>query len=121
MQSKIAADDTFIVFLFPFEDKIRLGVLCESSAKQRIHMTYQALFSLKNNSKYSKIVCCNRDWRLKGYFNLAKWRKIYEGIVNITIADILAIVYNLTQAEDFVLIKNMGKLLMRRISQCIEI
>ena len=42
---KIAADDTF--FHFSFSKKIRLEVSCESSAKQRIHMKCQVLFSLK--------------------------------------------------------------------------
>ena len=37
--SKIAADDTFYL-----SKKIRFDVSCESSAKQRIHMKYQALF-----------------------------------------------------------------------------
>ena len=39
--SKIAVDDTFIVSILK---KIKLDVPCESSAKQRIHMKYQALF-----------------------------------------------------------------------------
>ena len=30
-----------------FSEKIRLGILCESSARQMIHMKCQALFSLK--------------------------------------------------------------------------
>ena len=44
-----------------------LDVSCESSAKQRIHMKYQVLFSLKNNEKvFMNVVCCSRDWRFKG-------------------------------------------------------
>ena len=33
---------------------IRLDISCESSARQRIHMKLQALFSLKNKSKKLK-------------------------------------------------------------------
>ena len=67
MPSKIAADDTFIFLLFYLLKKIRLGVSCESSARQRIHTKYQVLFSLKNNEKvYMNVVCCSRDWRFKG-------------------------------------------------------
>ena len=54
--SKIAADDTFIIFTFIFWKKIRLDVLCESSAKQRIHMKHRALFYQKNNEKIIKTV-----------------------------------------------------------------
>ena len=46
-----------------------LDVSCESSAKQRIHMKYQALFyqKKKNNEKIFKTVtCCSRDWGFKG-------------------------------------------------------
>ena len=62
--SKIAADDTFIYyFYFYLSKKIRLYVSCESSAKQKIHMKYQALFCQKNNEKIFKtVVCCSRDW-----------------------------------------------------------
>ena len=64
--SRIAADDTFIFLLYCLK-KIRLDVSCESSARQRIHMKYQALFSLKNNEKvFMNVVCCSRDWRFKG-------------------------------------------------------
>ena len=35
--------------IFFFSDKIRLGILCESSARRPF--TYQAQFSLKNNKK----------------------------------------------------------------------
>ena len=37
-----------------FSGKIRLDVSSESSARQRIHMKNQALFSLKDKSKKSK-------------------------------------------------------------------
>ena len=47
--------------------KIRLDFSCESSAEQRIHMKHQVLFSLKNNEKiFINVVCCSRDWGLKG-------------------------------------------------------
>ena len=50
-----AADDIhkyfFIVF---FSEKIRLDVSSESSARQRIHMKNQALFSSKDKSKKLK-------------------------------------------------------------------
>ena len=41
---------TLLVFkcLLIFSEKIRLDISCESSARQMIHMKYQALFSLKN-------------------------------------------------------------------------
>ena len=46
----IAADD--IQFFFRcFSEKIRLDVSSQSSARQRIHMKNQALFSLKYKSK----------------------------------------------------------------------
>ena len=48
--SKTVANDTFI-FYFDLLKKIRLDVLCESSAKQRIHMEYQVLFSWKKKDK----------------------------------------------------------------------
>ena len=47
---KIAADDT-LIFYFYLSKELRLGVSCESSARQRIHMKYQVLFSLKNSEK----------------------------------------------------------------------
>ena len=44
-----------------------LDVSCESSARQRIHMKYQVLFSLKKNEKvFINVVCCSLDWRCKG-------------------------------------------------------
>ena len=52
-QTKIAADDTLI--FFNFLKKIRLEVLSESSAKQRIHMKSQVLFSLKKKKKKKKM------------------------------------------------------------------
>ena len=53
---------TLECFYFYISKKIRLDVLCESSARQRIHMKYQVLFSLKNNEKvFMNVVCCSRD------------------------------------------------------------
>ena len=45
--------NTFSLFFF-FSEKLRLDISCESSARQRIHMKHQALFSLKNKSKKIK-------------------------------------------------------------------
>ena len=45
---------TFINSLYCFSEKIRLDVSSESSARQRIHMTNQALFSSKDKSKKLK-------------------------------------------------------------------
>ena len=65
-QTKIAADDT-LLFYFYLSKEIKLDISCESSAKQRIHMNYQVLFSLKNNEKiFINVVCCSRDRRFKG-------------------------------------------------------
>ena len=43
-----AADDIYKYFFIVFSEKIRLDISCESSARQRIHMKNQALFSLKD-------------------------------------------------------------------------
>ena len=57
---RTAADDSLEYFFHHFSDKIILDIPCESSAKQRIHMKCQVLFSLKDKSKNNKsIVCCN--------------------------------------------------------------
>ena len=37
-----------------FSEKIRLDISCESSARQRIHMKHQVLFSSKDKSKKLK-------------------------------------------------------------------
>ena len=59
-----AADNSleffFIVF---FSGKIRLDISCESSARLRIHMIYQALFSSTDKSK--SVICCNIAWLFK--------------------------------------------------------
>ena len=50
------------IFHFYLLQKIRLDVLCESSALQRIHMKYQVLFSLKNIEEiFMNVICCNCD------------------------------------------------------------
>ena len=50
----IAADDIHKYFSMFFSEKIRLDVASESSARQRIHMNNQALFSSKDKSKKLK-------------------------------------------------------------------
>ena len=66
-----AADDIHKFFLNCFPEKIRLDVSSESSARQRIHLNHQALFSSKDKSK--KLKChllpflfgalrVNREW-----------------------------------------------------------
>ena len=56
----------FYFFFLLLSKKIRLDVLCESSAKQRIHLKHQVLLSLKNNEKiFMNAVCCSRDWLFK--------------------------------------------------------
>ena len=66
-----AADDIhkyfFIVFFFfLFLEKIRLDILCESSARQRIHMKHQTLFFLKIKVKIISVVCCKFLFGFKG-------------------------------------------------------
>ena len=51
---KTAADDIHKYFFIFFSEKIRLDVSSESSARQRIHMKSQALFSWKDKSKILK-------------------------------------------------------------------
>ena len=50
-----AADDIRKYFLHCFSEKIRLDVSSESSARQRILMKNQALFSSKDKSKKIKM------------------------------------------------------------------
>ena len=50
-----AADNIHKYFFYCFPKKIRLDVSCESSARQRIHMKHQALFSSKYKSKKLKV------------------------------------------------------------------
>ena len=49
-----AADDIHKYFFIVFTEKIRLDVSSESSARQRIHLKHQALFSSKGTSKKLK-------------------------------------------------------------------
>ena len=57
---------TFINIFHSFSEKIRLDVLSESSAKQRIHMKLQILFSSKNKSKKIKVSSAAIFvWRIK--------------------------------------------------------
>ena len=44
-----------VVLIIYFSEKIRLGILCESSARQMIHMKCHVLFSLKKKKKKKKI------------------------------------------------------------------
>ena len=58
-----AADDNYyysyyFFFFFFFSEKTGLDISCESSAKQKIHMKCQDLFSLKNNKKKILNVLC---------------------------------------------------------------
>ena len=46
-----AADDDLEYFFHCLLEEIRLDFSCESSARQRIHMKHQVLFSSKNKSK----------------------------------------------------------------------
>ena len=48
-----AADD-ILNYCFHVSDKIRLGISCESSAKQTIHMECQVLFCMKNKKQIMK-------------------------------------------------------------------
>ena len=50
----IAADDFHKYFFHCFSEKIRLDVSSEFSARQRVHMKNQALFSSKDESKKLK-------------------------------------------------------------------
>ena len=49
-----AADDIHKYFFIVFSEKIRLDVSSESSARQRIHLKHQALFSSEYKSKKLK-------------------------------------------------------------------
>ena len=59
-----AADDIHKKFFHCFSEKIRLDVSSESSARQRIPMKNQALFSSKDESKMSSAAIF--VWRFKG-------------------------------------------------------
>ena len=71
MLSRFVADE-ILKFDCYFSEKIRLDISCELSARQMIHMKYQALFSLKkhtqknkNNFKVSSAVVVISVFRLK--------------------------------------------------------
>ena len=49
-----AADDSLEYSFLCFSEKIRLDISSESSARQRIHMKHQALFSAKDKIKKNK-------------------------------------------------------------------
>ena len=51
-----AADNIHKYFFRCFSEKIRLDISSESSARQRIHMKNQVLFSLKD--KIKRLKCC---------------------------------------------------------------
>ena len=53
---RTAADDIHKYFFIVFLEEIKLDVSSESSARQRVHMKNQALFSSKDKSK--KLKCC---------------------------------------------------------------
>ena len=55
--SKIAEDDILFFFFFFFSEKIGLGISCESSARQTIHMNCHVLFSLKNRNSRLLQLC----------------------------------------------------------------
>ena len=68
-----AADGGLEYFVMFFSENIRLDVSCESSAKQRIHMKHQALFSLKDRSEKfnnKSVVCCNFAWLLRVKYHI---------------------------------------------------
>ena len=50
-----AAEDSLEFFFHCFSEKIKTNISCESSARQRIHMKYQALISWKDKSKKVKV------------------------------------------------------------------
>ena len=64
---RTAADNIHKYFLHCFSEKIILDISCESSARQRIHMKHQALFSSKYKSKKVEVLSATIFvWCLKG-------------------------------------------------------
>ena len=62
-----AADDIHVNTFSLFLEKIRLDISCESSARQRIHIKHQALFSSEVKSKKNKVSSAAIFiWRFKG-------------------------------------------------------
>ena len=73
---KIVADDILYFFLLLFirESKTLIGLSCESSAQQKIHMACQVLFSLKKQNKTKKqrlLQLC-----LEGDSGTTAWEKV---------------------------------------------
>ena len=64
VQIMTAADDIYRHFFHCFAENIRLDVSSESSARQRIHMKNQGLFSSKDKSKNLKGRLLNFCWAL---------------------------------------------------------
>ena len=59
-----AADDSLEYFSKLLTVKIRLDISCKSSARLRIHMKHQSLFSSKDKRKKKEkrnksVLCCN--------------------------------------------------------------
>ena len=64
---RTAADDILKYFFIVLSEKIRLGILYEPSARQRIHIKHQALFSSKDKSNKIKVSSAAiLVWRIKG-------------------------------------------------------
>ena len=57
----IAVDDGLEYFFIVFSEKIKLDISCESSARQRIYMKHQAIFSSKvyKNKKIKVMAAAN--------------------------------------------------------------
>ena len=53
---QVEADDILKLIFFFFQRKIRFDISCELSARQTVHMKYQALFSLKKKKKNVKVL-----------------------------------------------------------------
>ena len=70
-----AADDIHKYFFHCFSEKIRLDVSSKSSARQRIHMKNQALFSSK---EYKKLKCRLLHF-LFGTLRVKNISHIYQG------------------------------------------
>ena len=61
-----AADDIHKFYFIAFQRKLNLMFSSESSARQRIHMKNQVLFSLKDKSKIKMSSAAIFVWRFKG-------------------------------------------------------
>ena len=59
---KVIAEDILIFYCYSFSEKIRLGISCESSAYQIVHIKCQVLYIiLWNKKKNQNVVCCSCD------------------------------------------------------------